>query len=145
MWYHPGIPARIGTEFAGYRIEAVLGRGGSSTVYRAQAPRLGVRVALKILNANAAQDMQRADRALNTQYAATMGRLSPASRTLLRTAQRTWISFRDQQCRFEASGVQGGSAYPMVHSTCIARLTTERTRQLRALSQCQEGDLSCPR
>ena len=34
----------------------MLGRGGSSTVYRAQAPRLGVRVALKILNAHAAQD-----------------------------------------------------------------------------------------
>ena len=97
------------------------------------------------MNANAAQGLQRADRALNSQYTTTMGRLSPASRTLLRTAQRTWISFRDQQCRFEASGVQGGSAYPMVHSTCLARLTTERTRQLRTLSQCQEGDLSCPR
>ena len=56
MWYHPLIPARIGTEFAGYRIEALLGRGGSSTVYKAEAPRLGVRVALKILNAHAAQD-----------------------------------------------------------------------------------------
>ena len=56
MWYHLLIPARIGTEFAGYRIEALLGRGGSSTVYRAEAPRLGVRVALKILNAHAAQD-----------------------------------------------------------------------------------------
>jgi Protein kinase domain len=56
VWYHPLIPARIGTEFAGYRIEALLGRGGSSTVYRAEAPRLGVRVALKILNAHAAQD-----------------------------------------------------------------------------------------
>jgi len=97
------------------------------------------------MNANAAQDMQRADRALNAQYTATMARLSTPSRTLLRTAQRTWISFRDQECRFEASGVQGGSAYPMVHSACVARLTTERTRQLRTLSQCQEGDLSCPR
>lgn len=97
------------------------------------------------MNANAAQDLQRADRSLNTQYTATMNRLSTPSRTLLRNAQRTWISFRDQQCRFEASGVQGGSAYPMVHSTCLARLTTERTQQLRTLSQCQEGDLSCPR
>ena len=52
------------------------------------------------MNASAAQELQRADRALNSQYTTTMGRLSPASRTLLRTAQRTWISFRDQQCRF---------------------------------------------
>ena len=97
------------------------------------------------MNASAAQDLQRADRALTSQYTTTMGRLSPASRTLLRNAQRSWISFRDQQCRVEASGVQGGSAYPMVHSGCLARLTNERTQQLRTLAQCQEGDLSCPR
>ena len=59
------------------------------------------------MNANAAQDLQRADRSLNTQYTATMNRLSTPSRTLLRNAQRTWISFRDQQCRFEASGRPG--------------------------------------
>ena len=48
--------ARIGTEFAGYRIEAVVGRGGSSVVYRAEYPRLGIPVALKLLNEDAAQD-----------------------------------------------------------------------------------------
>jgi serine/threonine-protein kinase len=50
------IPPRIGTEFAGYRIEALLGRGGSSTVYRAESPRLGIQVALKILNADVSGD-----------------------------------------------------------------------------------------
>jgi serine/threonine protein kinase len=44
----PPIP-RIGTEFAGYRIEALLGRGGMGVVYRAEHPRLGTRIALKIL------------------------------------------------------------------------------------------------
>jgi uncharacterized protein YecT (DUF1311 family) len=81
------------------------------------------------MNANAAQELQRADRALNSQYTTTMGQLSPASRTLLRTAQRTWISFRDQQCRFEASGVQGGSAYPVVHSTCLAAVSFASAKQ----------------
>jgi serine/threonine protein kinase len=42
---------RIGTEFAGYRIEALLGRGGMSIVYRAENPRLGNQVALKLLAA----------------------------------------------------------------------------------------------
>ena len=40
---------RIGTEFAGYRIEALLGRGGMSVVYRAENARLGNKVALKLL------------------------------------------------------------------------------------------------
>ncbi len=48
--------ARIGTKFAGYRIEALIGRGGWSTVYRAESPRLGIRVALKILNAEVSED-----------------------------------------------------------------------------------------
>ncbi len=48
--------ARIGTKFAGYRIEALIGRGGWSTVYRAESPRLGIRVALKILNADVSED-----------------------------------------------------------------------------------------
>jgi len=39
----------VGTEFAGYRVEAVIGRGGMSAVYRAQHPRLGSSVALKVL------------------------------------------------------------------------------------------------
>ena len=40
---------RIGTHFAGYRIEALLGRGGMAVVYGAENPRLGIRVALKVL------------------------------------------------------------------------------------------------
>ena len=97
------------------------------------------------LNATAAREQQAADRALNSQYAATMGQLSPGSRTLLRNAQRAWITFRDQQCRYESSAVQGGSAQPMVLSGCVTRLSNERTRDLRRLGRCEEGDLACPR
>jgi uncharacterized protein YecT (DUF1311 family) len=97
------------------------------------------------LNATAAQDLQRADAALNTQYRATLNGLSAPSRTLLRDAQRAWIGFRDQQCRYEASAVAGGSAQPMVRSGCLERMTRERTAELRRLAQCEEGDLACPR
>ena len=97
------------------------------------------------MNAAAARDERAADQALNSQYTATMNGLSPASRTLLRNAQRTWITFRDQQCRLESSGVRGGSAWAMVQSGCIARLSNERTRDLRRIAGCREGDLSCPR
>jgi Protein kinase domain len=47
---------RIGTEFAGYRIEALLGRGGMSVVYRAENARLGNKVALKLLAEDLALD-----------------------------------------------------------------------------------------
>ena len=97
------------------------------------------------MNATAAQNLRRADQALNAQYTATTGQLSTPSRTLLRDAQRAWITFRDQQCRYESSAVRGGSAFAMVQSDCLARLTVERTRELRRLAQCEEGDLSCPR
>src|SRR5919109_3111365 len=47
---------RIGTEFAGYRLEALLGRGGMGFVYRAEHPRLGTRIALKLLAPELADD-----------------------------------------------------------------------------------------
>ena len=40
---------RIGTVFAGYRVESLLGRGGMSVVYLAEHVRLGRKVALKVL------------------------------------------------------------------------------------------------
>jgi serine/threonine-protein kinase len=47
---------RIGTVFAGYRIESLLGRGGMSVVYRAENPRLGNVIALKLLAPELAED-----------------------------------------------------------------------------------------
>jgi protein kinase-like protein len=39
----------VGEEFAGYRLRAVLGRGGMSVVFAAENPRLGSTIALKVL------------------------------------------------------------------------------------------------
>jgi tRNA A-37 threonylcarbamoyl transferase component Bud32 len=47
---------RVGTEFAGHRIEGVIGRGGASVVYLAEHLRLGRRVALKVLAPHLADD-----------------------------------------------------------------------------------------
>src|SRR6201996_3618346 len=41
---------RVGEEFAGYRLVEVLGRGGMSVVFRAENPRLGNVIALKLLD-----------------------------------------------------------------------------------------------
>jgi serine/threonine protein kinase len=45
-----------GDEFAGYRLQSVIGRGGMSVVYQAEHPRLGNGIALKVLAADLAAD-----------------------------------------------------------------------------------------
>ena len=47
---------RIGTEFAGYRIEGLIARGGMGVVYRAEHPRLGATIALKVMDPELAMD-----------------------------------------------------------------------------------------
>jgi serine/threonine-protein kinase len=51
----PQLPL-VGTEFAGYRLRAVLGRGGMSIVYQAENPRLRNVIALKVLAPELASD-----------------------------------------------------------------------------------------
>ena len=51
----PELPL-VGEEFAGYRLRAVLGRGGMSVVFRAENPRLGNVIALKVLAPELATD-----------------------------------------------------------------------------------------
>lgn len=97
------------------------------------------------MNRTASQQLASADQTLNVTYRAQMERLRTSDRTLLRTAQRTWINFRDQQCAFEAAAVRGGTSAPLLRANCATRLTIERTRQLRAISQCEEGDIACRR
>lgn len=96
------------------------------------------------MNVCAAQERAQADQRLNRLYVDYKKRLTQAQAQQLKQAQLAWIQFRDASCVFESSGVEGGSAHPMVHLGCLTAKTQDRIKALEALSACEEGDLSCP-
>lgn len=50
-------------------------------------------------------------------------------------AQRGWLSYRDAHCRLEGYAFFGGSAQPMIVAGCLAKLTRQRTQELRELAE----------
>ncbi|MGI4837851.1 MAG: lysozyme inhibitor LprI family protein [Janthinobacterium lividum] len=98
------------------------------------------------MNACAGRQYQAADKALNSVYQQITQRLKADADTkkLLVGAQRSWVTFRDAECEFAASGVSGGSVYPLIHLNCLTAQTTSRTQALKQYLKCQEGDMGCP-
>jgi uncharacterized protein YecT (DUF1311 family) len=98
------------------------------------------------MNACAGRQYQAADKDLNAVYQQITQRLkdSADTRQLLVATQRAWVSFRDAECAFAASGVSGGSVYPLIQLNCLTAQTVSRTQVLKDYLKCQEGDLSCP-
>jgi uncharacterized protein YecT (DUF1311 family) len=98
------------------------------------------------LNLCADQAYRKSDAELNAAYRTVTARLKDDQATLakLQSAQKAWLFFRDAECAFSSGGTTGGSAYPMVLSQCLDKLTQTRTKELRAYLKCEEGDMSCP-
>lgn len=98
------------------------------------------------MNQCAAQQNAAADKELNALYQQITTRLksNPDSKKLLVGAQRSWVAFRDAECKFSASGVEGGSVYPLIYSNCTTELTKARVQTFKNYLKCQEGDMSCP-
>lgn len=96
------------------------------------------------MNICASQDFRHSDALLNQAYKQKMAQLSPEQQTKFKVAQRNWIAFRDSDCDFMSSGVEGGSVQPMVYSGCLQQKTEQRTKEINAILHCEEGDLSCP-
>ena len=57
----------------------------------------------------------------------------PAYSAVPLKSQRAWLEFRDAQCTSEGYYGRGGTIEPMLVNLCLARITRERTAQLREL------------
>ena len=101
------------------------------------------------MNECADRDFQRADIAMNKQWAKTKSLMAardadakgttpdgdPSYVDALVTSQRAWLAFRDAECKVESYSMRGGSAQPLESVTCKSRLTAGRTRQLAQLAK----------
>lgn len=98
------------------------------------------------MNQCAAAAYEKTDAQLNRVYQQIRARLKQnnKSTSLLTSAQRRWIAFRDAECTFQSSASAGGSVYPLLMIQCRDALTSQRIEQLTTYLHCQEGDMSCP-
>ncbi len=98
------------------------------------------------LNQCAAAEMQAAQAELDRLYLDLEARLlgEAAKLELMHAARDAGAAFREAECAFAASGVEGGSMQPAIHAGCMADMLEARAAQLRTYLDCPEGDLSCP-
>jgi len=82
---------------------------------------------------------EQADRQLNQVYQQLRSKLSSAERKQLTDAELAWIQFRDKNCSFEVYPSRGGTGYGGFLSSCLERMTRERTADLeRYLEERQQ-------
>lgn len=56
----------------------------------------------------------------------------------LKEAERTWLSYRDIQCKAAGQQYEGGSMAPMIYSQCLTTLTEHRIADLKSIYE--DGD-----
>lgn len=85
------------------------------------------------MNTCAAKDYERDDARLNKTYKELVGKLEKDRRDKVKEVQIAWIKYRDLQCDFDSAGYEGGTMYSLVRSSCLSRMTKERTKDLKAM------------
>ncbi len=107
---------------------------GLATAAGAQEVDCATATAQQDMNWCAAEAYRAADAALNAEWTLTTGWAQEVGlEESLRGAQRAWIAFRDAACEVEAAVWEGGSMQPLIHATCMTRLTEARTGDLALL------------
>ena len=83
------------------------------------------------MNMCAAKRFNEADAALNRVYNELASKLEADARARLKTAEVSWLKYRDDNCAYEAAAFEGGSMQPLIRSSCYERMTKARTEELR--------------
>jgi uncharacterized protein YecT (DUF1311 family) len=85
------------------------------------------------LTDRANQDLQKADKELNTVYKQVMLSLDDAGKEALKQSQVAWIKYRDLCAKSECDAEEGGSIQPMLIAIANTELTREKTKRLRGM------------
>lgn len=80
------------------------------------------------------QELERQDARLNKVYNEFMATLSAERKEQLRAAQRAWLKFRDENCKFYYDP-DGGSIARVAANACVLSATAERAGELAALAE----------
>ncbi|MBW4494527.1 MAG: DUF1311 domain-containing protein [Oscillatoria princeps RMCB-10] len=93
------------------------------------------------MNACAGLLYESADKTLNEVYQQVRSKLRGANREKLTLAQRAWIEFREGNCEFAKSQVEGGTMAPAIRAGCLADITEKRAASLESYKR---GELPQP-
>jgi uncharacterized protein YecT (DUF1311 family) len=78
-------------------------------------------------------ETKRQDVRLNEHYNKLSSKLSANRKKALVEAQRSWMKFRDANCRFYYDP-EGGSSARMTADECLLNATADRVRELKLLT-----------
>ncbi|WJJ93967.1 lysozyme inhibitor LprI family protein [Neopusillimonas aromaticivorans] len=79
-------------------------------------------------------ELVRQDAKLNAEYTLLMGSLSAERKTQLRSTQRAWITYRDENCNFYYDP-EGGSLARVQANMCMLQMTAERAGELALFNE----------
>ena len=76
-------------------------------------------------------EYKKADAKLNQVYRQLVSMLDDEEKSQLKEAQLAWLKYRDANCDFVGDQYKGGSLRPTIHAICLARVTSDRSTELK--------------
>lgn len=95
------------------------------------------------MNTCAEYDFVKADLELSQVYETLSLRTEERDPQKLHAAQQVWLQWRDANCEYEASDLEGGSLMPLVALNCQSRVTKDRTEWVLEMLSCTSTHGEC--